>query len=154
MTALALAVFTPAHLDQAIVLWRNTEHMGFGESDARADLERYLARNHGCSFVALSDSKLVGTVLAGHDGRRGTIYHLATSTAHRRTGVASKLLDAALAALAQAGVRKCNAFVYRDNPHADLFWARTGWQQRDDLHVFSKVLPASRPSAQPTEPGV
>jgi len=38
------------------------------------------------------------------------------------------------------GIRKCHAFVFHSNPFGELFWERSGWQRRDGLYVFSKVL--------------
>lgn len=108
-----------------------------GESDAVADLETFLRENGRYSFIVENDEILLGTILAGHDTRRGYIYHLATDGSSRREGIASALLDSALASLKSDGIRKCHAFVFKSNPYADLFWTKLGWERRDDLHVFS-----------------
>ena len=132
--------FSCDDIDDALQLWKSTEHLGIGHSDALPDLERFLDKNAEFSFVIRADSKLIGTVLAGHDSRRGYIYHLATSGSKRREGVASALLDASVSALKDAGIRKCHAFVFRSNPYAELFWSKMGWLEREDLYVFSKTL--------------
>ena len=104
------------------------------------DLEAFLVANTNYSFVIEHSDQLVGTVLAGHDQRRGYIYHLATAGRSRREGIATRLLDATMASLAEAGVRKCHAFVFRANPYAELFWSKLGWERRDDLYVYSKFI--------------
>ena len=132
------ATFELKHLPAAIELWDSTEHIGIGESDALPDLQAFLQNNHRYSFVAKQSEELLGTILAGHDYRRGYIYHLATAGSSRREGIASELLDHSLLALKSDGIHKCHAFVFKKNPYAELFWNKLGWQRRDDLYVFSK----------------
>ena len=44
----------------------------------RENIRAYLERNPGLSFVARDDlGHIAGAVLAGHDGRRGFLHHLA-----------------------------------------------------------------------------
>ncbi len=132
------STFDEKHLDAAVELWKSTEHIGMGDSDALPDLKTFLEHNHRYSFVAEQEAQLVGTILAGHDHRRGFIYHLATAGSVRREGIATTLLDQSLLALKADGIRKCHAFVFRTNPYAELFWNKLGWQERSDLYVFSK----------------
>ena len=63
------------------------------------DITQYLERNPGMSFVALSSGKVVGVTLAGHDGRRGYIHHLAVHPDFRRQGLASRLVNRCIEAL-------------------------------------------------------
>lgn len=58
--------------DDAIALW-NCEGVAIRDADSRENIERYLNRNQGLSFKAIKDDRLVGTILCGHDGRRGYI---------------------------------------------------------------------------------
>ena len=61
-------------------LWMNTPGMGLNTTDdSRDGIERYLRRNPATCFVAEIDGKIVGVILAGHDGRRGYIYHTAVA---------------------------------------------------------------------------
>jgi len=81
---------------QARALWEGTPGVGLSDADASDAIKAFLARNPGTSFVALEGSVLVGTVLCGHDGRRGLIHHLVTAQSHRRQGIATSLLRAGL----------------------------------------------------------
>ena len=68
----------------ALALWQGLPGIGLREADSPEALSRYLRRNPGCSFVAASDAnELVGVSLAGHDGRRGYLHHVAGSHAAR-----------------------------------------------------------------------
>lgn len=132
--------FSPEHVATALALWRRVEHIGLNDVDDQpAKIEQFLIRNSGCIFVALEESVLVGACLCGHDSRRGAIYHLAVDTAQRRAGLGRALVAASLRALRRAGIFKCHAFVFKDNPFAEKFWAQEGWLFRDDLRLYSKM---------------
>ena len=66
----------------------------------------FLNRNPTTCFVAVEDDKIIGTILCGHDGRRGYIYHLAVAEEYRRKGIASQLLLNACEALKKKAYRK------------------------------------------------
>lgn len=134
----SIETFTAQHIPQALDLWRSTEHIGLSDADEPAALAAFLDRNAGFSFVVLDASHLLGTVLCGHDGRRGYIHHLAVIDDHRRSRLGARLVDACLDRLQRAGIAKCHAFVFLQNPYGELFWGRRGWERRDDLYVYSK----------------
>jgi putative acetyltransferase len=91
------------------------------------------------SFVAVGDGGIVGAVLAGHDGRRGYIHHLAVHPDWRRHGIGRRLIDRCLGALRDAGINKCHTFVFRDNPGGIAFWKSLGWTPRTDLGLLSRT---------------
>ena len=96
---LQFRAFVSADTILARVLWEATPGVGLGESDEPEAINTFLARNPGTSFVATDGEVLVGTILCGHDGRRGLIHHLATKRSHRRLGLGTTLLRAGLKAL-------------------------------------------------------
>ena len=63
--------------DEVYAMWQTTSKRALSKADERGQMERYLSHNKGMSQVAVIDGKIVGTVLAGHDGRRGFIHHMA-----------------------------------------------------------------------------
>jgi putative acetyltransferase len=132
--------FTAMDYEAALALWRSSEGIGLSEADLRESIQRYLQRNPGMSFVARSDDKLVGAVLAGHDGRRGYLHHLAVVASARRQGIGSRLVEASLAALKEAGIRKCHLFLFNKNETGLSFWKSQGWEQRTDLSIASKEI--------------
>ncbi len=113
----------------ALELWLHTEGMGLDpeDADSRDNTERYLRRNAGMSFVARLDGRLIGTVLCGHDGRRGYLHHLAVDDNYRKQGIGSTLVARSLAALDAEGITRCNIFVFTDNTVGHQFWAQRGW---------------------------
>lgn len=138
---------TMADYDEAIALWQRTEGMGLRPADAREPTTRYLERNPGLSFAARDADRLVGTVLCGHDGRRGYLQHLAVDRAYRRQGVGRRLVERVLAALAEIGINKCHLFVIKENEPAVAFWQRIGWFVRDDIITMSHFTGALEEAA-------
>ncbi len=132
-----LRPFTMNDYDAAVALWKTAEGIGLSEADSRENIAHYLAVNPGMSQVAEEDGIIVGAVLCGTDGRRGFLHHLAVSPAHRRAGLGRALVDACLARLAEAGMRKCHIFVLADNAEGQRFWAKIGWEERTTLKVMS-----------------
>ena len=131
---------TPGDHDKVIALWRAAPGIGLSASDECPAIAAYLARNAGMSFVALARGRIVGAILGGHDGRRGTLHHLAVRPAWRRRGIGRALVVASLARLAAAGIPKCNLFLFDHNAAGRAFWEKTGWTARADLVVMQQPL--------------
>jgi ribosomal protein S18 acetylase RimI-like enzyme len=119
---------TEADLPAACALWSTAEGVELAEGDSLPELAAYLRRNPGASQVALQGDQLVGAVLAGHDGRRGIIYHLAVAPTARRHGLGRALVERSLAVLRAGGMRRVLILVARDNPAGREFWIRSGWE--------------------------
>lgn len=64
----------------------------------------------------------MGTIIAGWDGWRGTVYRLVVASTSRRRSVARALLDAALQLLRSKGTVRISAFVIQSDFHAVAFW--------------------------------
>ncbi|MBW6471925.1 MAG: GNAT family N-acetyltransferase [Anaerolineaceae bacterium] len=125
---------------QLIDLWSNTENIGLSEADSPVNLDTFLQRNPGLSFVALKDEKIIGAVLGGHDGRRGAIYHLAVSKDYRNKGTGKQLLNHVTLAYAEIGIERCHIHVYADNQSGLDFWQKNGWFTRPELVLLSKDI--------------
>ena len=126
--------------EDVLALWQQCEGVGLSDADSRESIRMYLDRNPGMSFVATADGRAVGAVLAGHDGRRGYIHHLAVHPDWRRQGIARRLVERSLAVLADAGIRKCHLFIFDDNADGIAFWKSLGWTHRSDIGVISKTI--------------
>jgi len=135
--------FEAADYPAARALWERTGGVGLSSADEPAPIAAFLARNPGLSLVATDGERLIGTVLCGHDGRRGLIHHLVTDPIERRRGLATRLLRAALRGLADAGIGKCHLLVFRSNADGIGFWRGVGAEERVELTLFS--LPTQPP---------
>jgi N-acetylglutamate synthase len=121
-------------------LWRTSEGIGLNESDTRANIGLFLKRNPQMSFVARKGRTIIGAVLCGHDGRRGYLHHLAVAKNHRGNGLGKKLVEASFAALARAGITRCNIYLINSNTAGEAFWNHNGWNNLDDVQVLQKAV--------------
>ena len=113
-------------------LWEQTEGLSLEEGDSRESIGIYLKRNQGLCFVAYAHDRIIGTILCGHEGRRGILRHLAVKRGNRHKGIARSLIQQALSALSKAGIKKCNTFVMDDNVEGRRFWEHMGWYVLED----------------------
>ena len=102
--------------DGVYALWNGTPGVGLNSvDDSREGILKYLSRNPTSCFVAVEDGRIAGAILAGHDGRRGLIYHMTVRAHYRRRGIGKALAGAALDALRAEGVTKVLLVVMRSN---------------------------------------
>lgn len=125
--------------DDVMQLWRSCEGINLRDADSPAGIASYLERNPGLSFVALNDSGIVGSLMAGHDGKRGYIQHLAVATTARRQGVAAELVERCLEALRAQGIVKSHVHVINSNQLGRDFWTRRGWHHRAEIEMYSFI---------------
>ena len=127
--------------DEICELWRSVPGMGMNNlDDSREGIERFLLRNSGMSFVVKTGEGIVGTVLCGHDGRRGGLYHLAVRPDRRGRGFARALVKAAEDALRKEGISKVSAHVFANNEEGNRFWDHLGFADRCDVRYRSLTL--------------
>jgi N-acetylglutamate synthase len=124
----------------AMALWTSTPGIGLSAADEAKTMRAYLLRNPGMSQSAWSGDTLIGTVLAGHDGRRGYLHHLCVRDDYRGQGIGRLLTIRALEALQAHGLEKAHAFLFSDNETGRKFWERIGWTWRTDIGVVSVNL--------------
>ena len=123
--------------DEIFAMWQITSKRALSSADSREQIERYLKRNEGLSLVAVADGKIVGTVLAGHDGRRGFIHHMAVLPEYRRRRIGHALAEKAIANITSQGIEKTHIFCYQNNETGQKFWSDFGFEKRDDIFIYS-----------------
>ncbi|MER5886541.1 GNAT family N-acetyltransferase [Streptomyces sp. NPDC001941] len=144
MTELRVRHASPADLDAVLDFWR-TSAEGTSVSDDRAGVARLVERDPEALLLAERDGVLVGTLIAGWDGWRASLYRLAVLERARRTGVATALLGAAEDRFVAAGARRADAMVLVRNELARHAWAAAGYAPQEEWRRWVKPL---APAAQ------
>jgi ribosomal protein S18 acetylase RimI-like enzyme len=126
--------------DQVNGLWRSLPGVRLDQSDERGRFEAYLERNPKMSFVCELDSRVIGTILCGNDGRRAFIYHLAVAPEHRRNGIAAELLRLTEEKQKVLGMDKCVVFVLNENTLGKSFWTSRGFACHHEAETMSKRI--------------
>ena len=136
-----IRLMTIADYRDLITLWENTEGIGLcGKDDSRKSINLFLEMNPDLCFVAETDKEIIGTIMAGHDGRRGHIYHLMVKEEHRKNGIGKKLLEKAEKALKKDGIRKIFLVAFKTNKTGNNFWENNGYAVRQDLNYRDKTV--------------
>ena len=107
--------------------------------DDDASLARFGERNPGLLILGEEHGHLVGSALAGWDGRRGWLYHVAVHRDERRRGVGRELVAEIETRLRALGCPKLNLIVWDDNTYAMRFWEALGYR-REKTVEYAKEL--------------
>ena len=129
--------------DQIYELWTSDEFSKRALNpvdDTKEGIDKYLKRNPDTCFLITEDEKVIGVILAGHDGRRGIIHHLCVHPDYRRKGIAACLVAAAEEALDEEGIHKVFGLVFKDNEDANAFWDSYGYSLRTNLNYRNKSM--------------
>jgi ribosomal protein S18 acetylase RimI-like enzyme len=99
-------------------------------------------------FVGIHEGRVVATVLAGFDGVRGWVYHLAVTPKLRRRGLAGRLMDHAEEELLSRGCPKLNLQVRTSNAEVVAFYEGRGYAV-DQVISLGKVLAGAAATQKP-----
>jgi ribosomal protein S18 acetylase RimI-like enzyme len=104
-------------------------------NEPRLVIRRKRAVQSDLFLVATRDSEILGTVLAGFDGCRGWVHHLAVAPRVRRTRIGSALMREAAAHLRALGAPKVNLQVRASNEDAVRFYESLGFEVEDRVSM-------------------
>ena len=127
--------------EEVHALWMSIHGFGIRSiDDSREGVERFLKRNPTTSVVAVSDDRIVGAILCGHDGRRGCLYHVCVHEDYRKHGIGKSMAVACMRALQAEHINKVNIIAFNSNELGNHFWQEEGWTFRDDLNYYDFTL--------------
>ncbi len=122
-------------------LWMTIKGFGIRSiDDSRDGVERFIKRNPTTSIVAEAGGKIVGSILCGHDGRRGCFYHVCVAEEYRKHGIGKTMAVAAMRALKAEKINKVCLIAFKDNEVGNNFWKSVGWTFRSDLNYYDFTL--------------
>lgn len=141
LTAPTVAVrsLRSTEIDAASRLLADDVRTGFCDWEPPA-LAAHLTEQPDLCLAAVRGDRLVGVLVAGCFGVRGTVSHLAIAPDSRRTGLASRLADAVLSAFAARGVRRIFLFTTIGNDAAERFWERHGFRCTAPERTYERDL--------------
>ena len=108
--------------------------------DSFEGVEKFLERNPGISVVAEAEGEIVGAILCGHDGRRGTLYHVCVREDMRMKGIGSDMVVSCMNSLKEENINKVALIAFTKNDVGNGFWKSIGWKHRTDLNYYDFTL--------------
>lgn len=138
---LVIRVMTVDDYEQISALWMSIRGFGIRSiDDSREGVERFIRRNPTTSMAAVTDGKIVGAILCGHDGRRGCLYHVCVREEYRNRGIGQKMVQACIEALRKEQINKINLIAFCRNEIGNRFWQGMGWSFREDVNYYEYVV--------------
>lgn len=139
----------PGDYEQVKALWLSID--GFcirSLDDSEEGVLKFLSRNPGLSCVCeveergVKRRRIVGSILCGHDGRRGCLYHVCVAKEYRMHGIGKSMVNHCMEGLHKEGINKVSLIAFTKNDVGNAFWHEIGWTKREDLNYYDFVLNA------------
>ncbi len=143
--ALSIAPIEDADVAAVIALWRCCG-LTRPWNDPAADIAR--ARTvPNAAILAGRDgsSKIVASVLVGHDGHRGWVYYVAVDPDCRHKGYGRVIVNAAEDWLRALGIEKLQLMVRSDNTQVQAFYESLDYVEQKRV-VYAKWLDGREPT--------
>jgi len=137
--AVVIRAFAPADYDRVMELWAEGRlPLKPRGRDSRARLERQVRQPNVLFLVAEAAGRVVGTVLATDDGRKGWINRLAVDAAWRRRGIGRRLVGEAERRLAAAGMEIFACLIEAGNEVSMEVFESLGYKKHPEIIYFAK----------------
>ena len=134
-------IMTIEDYEGVYALWKKIKGFGIRSiDDSKEGVARFLKRNPTTSVVAEKDGRIVGSILCGHDGRRGCLYHVCVDEDYRRHGIGKRMVVFAMKALKEEKINKGSLIAFTENDIGNAFWNTIGWTERLDLNYYDFTL--------------
>ena len=134
-------IMTIEDYEGVYALWKKIKGFGIRSiDDSKEGVARFLKRNPTTSVVAEKDGRIVGSILCGHDGRRGCLYHVCVDEDYRRHGIGKRMVVFAMKARKEEKINKVSLIAFTENDIGNAFWNTIGWTERLDLNYYDFTL--------------
>ena len=141
MIELQIRAARPDEAEAVLAFWKESAE-GTSVSDDVHGVTLLIERDPEALVLALADGLIVGSVIAGWDGWRASLYRLAVLPSHRRQGISTALLRAADERFAALGGRRVDAMVLEANETGRRLWTAAGYERQDQWRRWVKPLDA------------
>ncbi|TAL96415.1 MAG: GNAT family acetyltransferase [Paraburkholderia sp.] len=135
--------FEAADTEAVVALWQDAfpeyRDVTRPQRNPHLSIANKLATQPELFFVAETDGRIVGTIMAGYDGHRGWLYSLAVDTSLRRRGIGKHLVMHAEHALTALGCPKVNLQVLSAKADVRDFYEALGYRM-DEVVSLGKRL--------------
>ena len=139
MNALEIRPYESRDHTPVVALWQDVFPDDPPWNEPTSMIRRKLTVQPELFLVALVNGQVIGTVMAGFDGVRGWIHHLAVHRSLRRQGIASSLMSAAEKGLETMGCPKVNLQVRATNMAVVAFYRSLGYELEERASLGKRL---------------
>lgn len=134
-----IRIFRQEDFEEVITLWDRCELLHPG-NDPEMDIERKMNHSPELFLVAEVGGAVVGTIMGGYDGHRGSACYLGVHPEYRGRGIANALLNRLEKRLMARGCPKMQVMVHEDNEVVTGMYERLGYEQQDMLMLERRLI--------------
>lgn len=116
-------------IPKVIELMKAYPQVAFCEWENCSLLERTILENPRTNLIAKKGNEVIGALIGGSFGVRGTISHMALAEIYRNKGVGRALINQAFEGFKSIGIQRIFLFIMDENLVAYSFWKKMGFQQ-------------------------
>ncbi|EFE95670.1 GNAT family acetyltransferase [Serratia odorifera] len=122
-----IRVFRQDDFEEVITLWERCDLLR-PWNDPEMDIERKLHHDADLFLVAEVGGEVVGSVMGGYDGHRGSAYYLGVHPDYRGRGIANALINRLEKKLMARGCPKIQLMVREDNDTVIEMYEKLGYE--------------------------
>ncbi|WP_283647680.1 GNAT family acetyltransferase [Hafnia paralvei] len=134
-----IRVFKQADFEEVTTLWERCDLLR-PWNDPETDIERKLNHDADLFLVAEVGGEVVGTVMGGYDGHRGTAYYLGVHPDFRGRGIANALISRLEKKLVARGCPKIQILVGEENDAVIGMYEKLDYETQDTLCMSKRLI--------------
>ncbi|XOL94713.1 GNAT family acetyltransferase [Enterobacter hormaechei] len=134
-----IRVFRQEDFEEVITLWERCDLLR-PWNDPEMDIERKVNHDVSLFLVAEVNGEVVGTVMGGYDGHRGSAYYLGVHPEYRARGIANALLNRLEKETDRPWLPENQIMVREDNDVVLGMYERLGYEHADVLTLGKRLI--------------
>lgn len=134
-----IRVFRQDDFEEVITLWERCDLLR-PWNDPEMDIERKLNHDADLFLVAEVGGAVVGSLMGGYDGHRGSAYYLGVHPEFRGRGIANALLSRLEKKLIARGCPKIHIMVREENDLVIGMYERLEYEQQDVVLLGKRLI--------------
>ena len=123
-----ISIFDIRDQDDVIALWRDCGLLT-DKNDPHDDIRRKINHSPDLFFIGRRNGKIIATLMAGYEGRRGWINLLGVAPSAQKSGYGREIMHYAEKELAERGCIKINLQIRHTNKQAINFYQSLGYEE-------------------------
>ena len=134
-----IRVFRQDDFEEVITLWERCDLLR-PWNDPEMDIERKLNHDPDLFLVAEVGGEVVGSVMGGYDGHRGSAYYLGVHPDDRGRGIANALISRLEKKLIARGCPKIQLMVREDNDTVIEMYEKLGYEIQSITSLGKRLI--------------
>ncbi|MDR0806501.1 MAG: GNAT family acetyltransferase [Enterobacteriaceae bacterium] len=137
-----IRIYKQGDFDDVMALWDRCDLLR-PWNDAETDIERNQYHDAELFLVAAVGDEVVGTIMGGYDGHRGSAYYLGVHPDYRSRGIANALISRLEKKLIARGCPKLQLAIRDDNDALDAvigMYEKLGYEIQDTVCIGKRLI--------------